>query len=61
MEEIGMKMTKHGLSEKEKELVQLLMAECKSTSDIQEKLKGISKNYFFRQISELYLQERSLY
>ncbi len=36
-----MKTTKHGLSEKEKELAQLLMAECKSTSDIQEKLKRL--------------------
>ncbi len=36
-----METTKHGLSEKEKELAQLLMAECKSTSDIQEKLKRL--------------------
>ncbi len=36
-----MKRTNHGLSEKEKELAQYLMAECKSTSDIQEKLKRL--------------------
>ncbi len=36
-----MKTTKHGLSEKEKELAQLLMAECKSTRDIQDKLKRL--------------------
>ncbi len=36
-----MKKTNHGLSEKEKELVQLLMVECKSTSDFQEKLKRL--------------------
>ena len=29
---------KHGLDEKEMELVKLLMADCKSTGDIQEKL-----------------------
>ncbi len=34
-------MTKHGLSEKEKELAQLLMAEYKSTRDILEKLKQL--------------------
>ncbi len=36
-----MKMTKHGLSEKEKELVQTLMAECRSTRYIQETLKQL--------------------
>ncbi len=36
-----MKTTKHGLSEKEKELAQLLMEECKSTRDIQDKLKRL--------------------
>jgi len=34
-------MTKHGLSEKDKALVQILMAECKSTRDIQETLKRL--------------------
>lgn len=37
----GMKTRKHGLSEKEMELVQYLMADCKSTGDIQEKLKRL--------------------
>ena len=32
---------KHGLDEKEMELVKLLMADCKSTGDIQEKLKRL--------------------
>jgi len=36
-----MKTTKHGLDEKEIELVKLLMADCKSTGDIQEKLKKL--------------------
>lgn len=36
-----MKTRKHGLSEKEMELVQYLMADCKSTGDIQEKLKRL--------------------
>ena len=36
-----MKTRKHGLSEKEMELVQYLMADCKSTRDIQEKLKRL--------------------
>jgi putative transposase len=36
-----MKTTKHGLSEKEKELVQLLMADCETTGDIQAKLKEL--------------------
>jgi len=31
----------HGLDEKELELVKLLMAECKSTGDIQAKLKRL--------------------
>ena len=31
----------HNLSEKEKELVQLLMEDCRSTGDIQEKLKRL--------------------
>ena len=33
-----MKTRTRGLSEKEKELVQLLVAECETTGDIQEKL-----------------------
>lgn len=33
---------KHGLDEKEMELVKLLMADCKSTGDIQAKLKRFS-------------------
>ena len=37
----GMKTRKHGLSEKEMELVRYLMADCKSTGDIQEKLKRL--------------------
>ena len=36
-----MKTRDHGLSEKEMELVKLIMAECKSTSDIQAKLKRL--------------------
>ncbi len=36
-----MRKTKHGLSEKEKELVQLLIADCKTTGDIQAKLKTL--------------------
>lgn len=32
---------KHGLDEKEMELVKLLMADCKSTGDIQAKLKRL--------------------
>ncbi len=36
-----MKTRKHGLSEREMELVQLLMADCKSTGDIQNKLKRL--------------------
>ena len=31
----------HGLSEKEMELVQLLVADCKNTGDIQQKLKRL--------------------
>ena len=31
----------HGLSEKEMELVKLLMADCETTGDIQEKLKKL--------------------
>ena len=34
-------MKKHGLDEKEMELVKLLMAECETTSDIQAKLKRL--------------------
>ena len=34
-----MKTREHGLSEKEMELVKLIMAECESTGDIQAKLK----------------------
>ena len=36
-----MKNRNHGLSEKEMELVQLLMADCESTGDIQAKLKKL--------------------
>ena len=36
-----MKKRNHGLSEKEMELVQLLMADCESTGDIQAKLKKL--------------------
>ena len=36
-----MKTRTQGLTEKEKELVQLLMSECETTSDIQEKLKRL--------------------
>ena len=36
-----MKTRSHGLSEKEPELVQLLMADCQSTGDIQAKLKRL--------------------
>ncbi len=36
-----MKNRNHGLSEKEKQLVQLLMADCESTEDIQAKLKKL--------------------
>ena len=36
-----MKTREQGLTEKEKELVQLLMSECETTSDIQEKLKRL--------------------
>jgi len=39
MEVAGIKTRKNGLDEKEMELVKLLMAECKSTDDIQAKLK----------------------
>ena len=35
-----MKNRNHGLSEKEMELVQLLMADCETTGDIQAKLKS---------------------
>jgi len=41
MEVIDMKTVKYELSEKEMELVQLLMADCKSTGDIQNKLKRL--------------------
>ena len=41
MEEIGMKTRNHGLDEREMELVKLLMADCKSTRDIQTKLKKL--------------------
>ena len=41
MEEIGMKTRNHGLDEREMELVKLLMADCKSTGDIQAKLKKL--------------------
>ena len=36
-----MKTTKHGLSEKEMELAQLLVANCETTGDIQAKLKKL--------------------
>ena len=36
-----MKTRKHGLDEREKELVKLLMEDCKSTGDIQAKLKKL--------------------
>ena len=36
-----MKTRKHGLTEREMELVELLMSECESTRDIQEKLKRL--------------------
>ena len=36
-----MKNRNHGLSEKEMELVQLLMADCETTGDIQAKLKRL--------------------
>lgn len=36
-----MKTREHGLTEREMELVQLLMSECESTQDIQEKLKRL--------------------
>ena len=36
-----MKNRNHGLSEKKMELVQLLMADCESTGDIQAKLKRL--------------------
>ncbi len=36
-----MKTSKNILTEKEMELVQLLMADCKSTGDIQSKLKRL--------------------
>lgn len=36
-----MKTRDHGLSEKEMELVKLIMAECESTGDIQAKLKRL--------------------
>ena len=36
-----MKNRNHGLSEKEMELVQLLMADCETTGDVQAKLKKL--------------------
>lgn len=36
-----MKTRTHGLDEREKELVKLLMAECETTGDIQAKLKKL--------------------
>lgn len=36
-----MKTRNHGLNEKETELVKLLMADCKTTGDIQNKLKRL--------------------
>lgn len=41
MEEKGMKTQKKRLNEKEQELVSYLMKDCKSTGDIQEKLKNL--------------------
>ena len=36
-----MKTTKHGLNEKEMELVKVLMADCRTTGDVQKKLKEL--------------------
>lgn len=41
MEVIGMRTRTHGLDEREMELVKLLMADCRSTGDIQSKLKRL--------------------
>ena len=41
MDEIGKRRKTHGLDEREMELVGLLMSECKSTGDIQAKLKRL--------------------
>lgn len=41
MEVIDMKTVKNRLSEREMELVQFLMSDCKSTGDIQNKLKRL--------------------
>ena len=42
MEVIGMKAIRtHGLDEEEMELVNLLMADCQNTADIQAKLKKL--------------------
>ena len=41
MEVIDMKTVKNRLSEKEMELVQYIMSDCKSTRDIQNKLKRL--------------------
>ena len=41
MEEKGMKNKTHGLTEREMELAKLLMADCKTTGDIQAKLKRL--------------------
>ncbi len=43
-----MKTRTDGLSEKEKELVKLLEAECETTGDIQEKLKRCSQERLYQ-------------
>ena len=41
MEEKGMKNRTHGLNEREMELAKHLMADCKTTGDVQSKLKRL--------------------
>ena len=41
MEEKGMKNRTHGLTEREMELAKRLMADCKTTGDVQAKLKRL--------------------
>ncbi len=41
MEEKGMKNRTHGLSEKEMELAKLLVADCKTTGDVQARLNRL--------------------
>ncbi len=43
MDENGMKNRTHGLSEREMELAKLLMADCKTTGDVQAMLKRLRK------------------